>query len=379
MIITSLLDNDLYKFFMHWYSIKYGENDIVELSFINRGKTKFSSEMYTEIKQEIYDFIKFMKLDSCELSYLRFLNLFPSQYLTYLKYFNLENSSVDIDIRNISGNLSLSIKGYWHDCTLLEVPLMAIISEIYNKYNSTESPTKSLTKASVRALNKKVFLENKVSFSEFGTRRRYSKEVQKQINQIYDCPTSNLLIGMTQNKPVVGTQPHELYMYEAAKNGYKKAYHIALDRWKETFNNSDTILTDTFSSEAFFHTFKNDPILGEKLSFRQDSGSPIEYIDLVTKTFNKKPVEIIFSDGLNMNKISKILGYLRDKSWITPKFGIGTNLTNDIEGVEPLNIVIKLTKVNDKETIKISDSPGKYLGPAKEINKCLKELNITLP
>jgi nicotinate phosphoribosyltransferase len=378
MIITSLLDNDLYKFFMHWYSIKYGENDIVEFSFINRGKTKFSGEMYTEIKQEIHDFIKFMKLDSCELSYLRFLNLFPSQYLTYLKYFNLKNSSVDIDIRNISGNLSLSIKGYWHDCTLLEVPLMAIISEVYNKYNSTESSVKSLTKASVRALNKKVFLENKVSFSEFGTRRRYSKEVQKQINQIYNCSTSNLLIGMTQNKPVVGTQPHELYMYEAAKNGYEKAYHIALDRWKETFKNSHTILTDTFSSDAFFSTFKNDPILGEKLSFRQDSGSPLEYIDLVTKTFSKKPVEIIFSDGLNMNKVSKILGYLRDKPWITPKFGIGTNLTNDIEGVEPLNIVIKLTKVNDKETIKISDSPGKYLGPAEEINKCLKELNITL-
>jgi nicotinate phosphoribosyltransferase len=379
MIITSLLDNDLYKFFIHWYAIKYGENDIVEFNFINRGKTKFTSEMYTEIKQEIHDFIKFMRLDSCELSYLRFLNLFPSQYLTYLKYFNFKNSSVDINITNISGNLSLSIKGYWHDCTLLEVPLMAIISEVYNKHNSTESLDKVLIKASRKALNKKVFLENSISFSEFGTRRRYSKEVQKQINQIYNCPTSNLLMGMTFNKPIVGTQPHELYMYEAAKNGYKKAYNIAIDRWKETFKHSNTILTDTFSSASFFRMSKNDPILGENLSFRQDSGSPFEYIDLVTNTFNKKPVEIIFSDALNINKISKILGYLKDKPWITPKFGIGTNLTNDIEGVEPLNIVIKLTKVNNKKTIKISDSSGKYLGPSEEINKCLKELNIRLP
>ena len=41
-------------------------------------------------------------------------------------------------------------------------------------------------------------------------------------------------------------------------------------------------------------------------------------------------------------------------------FGIGTNLTNDV-GLEPLNIVMKLTEVNGQPVAKLSDAPGKAL------------------
>lgn len=41
--------------------------------------------------------------------------------------------------------------------------------------------------------------------------------------------------------------------------------------------------------------------------------------------------------------------------------GVGTNLTNDIPGVEPLNVVIKVVRCNKQPVAKISDSAGKMM------------------
>ena len=41
-------------------------------------------------------------------------------------------------------------------------------------------------------------------------------------------------------------------------------------------------------------------------------------------------------------------------------FGIGTKLTNDV-GIEPLQIVLKMTKCNGKDVLKISNDMGKIM------------------
>ncbi|PID74590.1 MAG: nicotinate phosphoribosyltransferase, partial [Desulfobacterales bacterium] len=62
-------------------------------------------------------------------------------------------------------------------------------------------------------------------------------------------------------------------------------------------------------------------------------------------------------------------------------YGIGTNLTNDV-GVEPLNMVIKLSRTRPwperpfQYTIKLSDDPGKVTGDAEELENCLRILNV---
>ena len=43
-------------------------------------------------------------------------------------------------------------------------------------------------------------------------------------------------------------------------------------------------------------------------------------------------------------------------------FGIGTNLTNDFEGIDALAIVIKLFEIDGKHVIKLSDDAGKHTG-----------------
>ena len=86
---------------------------------------------------------------------------------------------------------------------------------------------------------------------------------------------------------------------------------------------------------------------------------------------------IIFSDGLNTNKVEKISAFAEGKIGIS--FGIGTNLTNDV-GLKPMNIVIKLTDVNFDDywvpTIKISDERGKYTGDPEMISLAKDILRI---
>lgn len=54
------------------------------------------------------------------------------------------------------------------------------------------------------------------------------------------------------------------------------------------------------------------------------------------------------------------------------KTNIGTNLTNDV-GIDPLQIVIKMTKCNGKPVAKISDSPGKGMCRNRQHLKTLKK------
>jgi nicotinate phosphoribosyltransferase len=55
------------------------------------------------------------------------------------------------------------------------------------------------------------------------------------------------------------------------------------------------------------------------------------------------------------------------KGEIRKSYGIGTNLTNDIIGVNPMNIVIKLMEINGMPTIKLSDSTSKHIGNEETI------------
>ena len=67
---------------------------------------------------------------------------------------------------------------------------------------------------------------------------------------------------------------------------------------------------------------------------------------------------LIFSDGLNLgDRALSILRYFRGR--INVSFGIGTDLTNGVEGVKPLSIVMKMVTCQGQPVAKISDEPSK--------------------
>ncbi|TFW17890.1 nicotinate phosphoribosyltransferase [Pseudomonas putida] len=93
-----------------------------------------------------------------------------------------------------------------------------------------------------------------------------------------------------------------------------------------------------------------------------DSGDPLAWAEKAIAHYERLGIDpkgktLIFSDGLDFAKALGLYRALHNR--INVSFGIGTRLTCDIPGVEPMNIVIKMTDCNGAPVAKISDSPGK--------------------
>jgi len=80
-------------------------------------------------------------------------------------------------------------------------------------------------------------------------------------------------------------------------------------------------------------------------------------------------IAIVFSDGLNIDKIYKIEKEFRGK--IQTAYGWGTNLTNDV-GAKPLSIVVKAIEANGRPLVKLSDNINKAIGKPKTLEKYKK-------
>ena len=69
------------------------------------------------------------------------------------------------------------------------------------------------------------------------------------------------------------------------------------------------------------------------------------------------------------------------KKYINTSYGIGTYLSNDLPGIDPLNIVIKMIAAAPygkdwTSTIKLSDVEGKHTGNEKVIHLAKQVLGI---
>lgn len=375
-IITSLLDNDLYKFTMLNAVLKLYPNEQVEYTFHNRDKREIPSAIYAEFGRQIRA-MESIELTQIEELYIRkeFSHLFDEEFFTYLRNFRFNSDQVKLEY--FGQDLKMTIRGTWETTILWEVPLMAILSEVF--FAKTQ-PNVSLTQFKTNtALKGTTLKDNGINFMEFGTRRRMSKLTQSLAVSLLKITgrerflgTSNVYFGMLHNVPVKGTIAHEWIMYHGATVGYKQANEEAIKAWREVYGSElNTVLPDTYTSKSFFETVTS-PIT----SLRQDSGDPMVFTSLAQAHFKEQSAEktIIYSDSLNVNKVLEINALEGDS--FTKIFALGTNFTNDVEGVTPLNIVIKLSKVNGKPAIKLSDTEGKHTGDPKEIEKCKTELEL---
>jgi len=77
------------------------------------------------------------------------------------------------------------------------------------------------------------------------------------------------------------------------------------------------------------------------------------YMDL---GIDPKTKTLLFSDSLNFERADAIFRYFQGR--VKVAFGIGTYISNDTD-VEPLNIVMKVTKCNGQDVAKLSDIDGK--------------------
>lgn len=387
-IINSLLDTDLYKITMQNAVLKKFPKSYVKYSFILRNPVDFPDGFALELRNQLkmMESIKMTKDEKKWLS-MNCYYLDPS-YIDFLSGYEYDSS--EVGIVQDGGDLTINIEGWWYRTILWEVPLMALISELYFKMSGLNPSINVIENTSEKA---KMFKMNNIFFADFGTRRRYSKDIQDKVINTFKnysisstfVGTSNVYFAYKYNIKPIGTHAHEWFMFHAAKYGYKMANKLALDNWVDVYQGDLGIaLSDTFTTDSFLDSFdKKFAKLYDGV--RHDSGDPIHFAKKVINHYKKLGIDptsktIIFSDSLNVKKAEEIAMDPIIKGNINVSFGIGTNFTNDV-GVKPLNMVIKMTsaRFNNKEwvsTIKLSDDKGKHTGNEKEIEVSKYVLNI---
>jgi len=389
MIIKSLLDNDLYKFSMDFAILKLFPTAKVRYKLFLRSEVEFPDGFAEKLREEI-KLMESLKLSPQEKDF--FIKRCPyidQSYFDFLEGYRYNSSEVGI-IQD-GGKLELNIEGWWFRVVLWEVPLMALISELYFKmtFHSIYDET---TRRDTNQKKAAIFNYANIKVADFGTRRRFSYDVQKEMVEDLSnrmrkglfVGTSNVHLAHLYNLTPIGTEAHEWFMFHAAKYGFQMANELGLKHWADVYNGSlGTALADTFTTEAFLKAFN---MKYAKLydGVRQDSGDPFEFADKFIAHYKKLGIDplsktIVFSDSLDPDTAKDIQNYCIGK--IKCSFGIGTNLSNDV-GVTPLNMVIKMSAAKPTPedewipTIKLSDVAGKHTGDVKMIEVCKYLLNI---
>ena len=387
MHIVSLLDNDFYKFTMQNAVVNLFPKAKAKYAFINRGHHSFPEGFGVALSKEI-DSLGSLKLTKAEKEFLN-INcpyLAPT-YLDFLQGFRYDPGEVTVIQEETE--LSVTIEGYWYRTILWEVPIMFLICELYYKMTGGQRDSDEMVAQTAKNKIEK-YKALGITIADFGTRRRHSYEVQKITVQTLknygiNCfiGTSNVHLAMLCDTKPIGTHAHEWFMFHAAKYGFKMSNLLALENWVHIYRGDLGIaLSDTYTTEVFFTAFDKK---FSKLfdGVRHDSGDPIEFADKTIahyKAYGIDPMSktIIFSDGLDYEKVEHIAEYCKSKIGIS--FGVGTNFTNDV-GLPPLNIVLKMTDARPDEgqwnpVIKLSDEKGKYTGDPDTILLAKKVLGI---
>lgn len=387
MIINSLLDTDLYKFTTSYAYVKLFPNAWGTFSFKDRDENICSEQFLSRLKAEVKD-LAWVHLRPDELEYMsshcRFV---PRVYWEWLSSFHFDPEKIQIYLDD-EKHLHIEVTDYLYKVTLYEVPLLAIVTELQNLILGNVADKDQV----LARLFEKVELSNKhqISFSEFGTRRRFSLGVQDSVinylneNSFYCTGTSNCHFAMKYNMKMMGTHPHEWFMFHGAQFGYKHANYMALENWVNVYDGDlGTALADTYTSESFLTNLSRKQA---KLfdGVRCDSGDEYAFVDQLVCRYRDFGIDsttktIIFSNALDFEKALRIQQYCKGK--IRCAFGIGTNLTNDA-GYKPSNVVMKLArcKMNAnqpwRECVKLSDDMGKHMGSDREVEACLYELGL---
>ena len=369
MIITSLLDTDLYKFTMQQAVLHNYPSAWVKYKFKCRNNP---NPLLDEELEETAYHVKLLQSEKEYLSKIRFLK---PDYIEFLEGFRFNSKYIYMTYTD--NEIEIDIEGPWVQTILFEVPLLAIISELYSK-TQQHLPFR-LTKN----LNNKIdYLKDKdFKFVDMGTRRRYSYQIQnlvlEEMKELKNfIGTSNVHFAMKHNLKPIGTMAHEWVQAHQQITNLRDSQKRALDVWAHEYRGDLGIaLSDTLGFNKFLSEFD---LFFAKLydGCRHDSGDPFEWTEKLIKHYEKLGIDpktktAVYSDGLNFEKAEEIYKTFSDK--INVSFGIGTWLTNDV-GITPPQIVIKMVEFNGYPVAKISDDSGKGMCENQHYLNYLKDV-----
>jgi nicotinate phosphoribosyltransferase len=222
--------------------------------------------------------------------------------------------------------------------------------------------------------------------------------------------TSNAFLAHKHDLEAIGTNAHEIPMVLAAlapdDEALKASQYRVLDLWQNTYEGALRImLPDTFGTTQFLEGAPDWAAdwTGQRIDSKDPYVAGDEYIEWL-KAHGREPREklIIASDALDVDEILGLHAYFGGSlqtgttkadffkasdfhdqgKWIPERrirfsAGWGTLLTNDFRGCDPsggndfdpISLIAKVSTVEGRPAVKLSDNYAKALGPPSEIQR----------
>jgi nicotinate phosphoribosyltransferase len=380
MIITSLLDTDLYKFTMMQVVLHHFPGAQVEYKFKCRNEGTDLRPYVDLIRDEINQLCT-LRFRERELEYLRGMRFIKSDFVDFLALFQMNSKYINVFPNPLdNGEIEIVVKGPWLHTIMFEIPVLSIVNEIY--FRATQKIPDYVT-GRARLVEKISSVASDpelrdLRIADYGTRRRFSRLWHEEV--ILMCKqnlgahftgTSNVYYAMKHGILPLGTMAHE-YLQAAQALGprLRDSQIFAFEMWAKEYRGDLGIALDAFLRDFDMYFCKLFD------GARHDSGDPFNWGERLISHYEGNRVDpmsktLVFSDGLNFPLMIDL--YKRFSGRIKVAFGIGTNLTNDL-GYTPLQIVMKMVTCNGQPVAKLSDNPAKNMCEDKAYLQYLRQV-----
>jgi len=393
-IYRSHLDTDMYKLLMGQMILREQPDRQVRFSLINRDtRIRLADEIDERALREQLDHARTVRLAPRERIWLAgntFFGqerIFSKEYLDWLESFRLPEYELSV----VDGQFEFHAEAPWAESSMWEIPALAIVNQMRAgaamarlgefELDVLYARAKARVWENVERLRR---LPN-LRLGDFGTRRRHGHLWQRWCVEALKeglgnafAGTSNVLMAMEAGVEAIGTNAHELPMVYAAAAGaddaaLARAPYAVLEAWERVYGgNLLLVLPDAFGTAAFLRGAPDR--IADWTGFRPDSKPPIEGGEEIIRWYESRgrdPREklLVFSDGLDVPTIEAI--HERFDGRVRLSYGWGTKLTNDFKGLGPglggLSLVAKVTRVDGRPAVKLSDNPTKATGEPAEV------------
>lgn len=399
-IVRSLLDTDFYKLLMLQFIWKNFPGTRVRSEVHNRTTAvRLADRIGETALREQMEHVRGLRFRRSELVWLAGNSFFGVRSIFepgFLDWLERDFRLSDYEISETDGQLVIRFEGLWSAVTMWEIYALAIVSELKTRSALSELTELELdvvyARAKTRLWDKLERLRGAetVRVSDFGTRRRHSFLWQEYavnaLKSVLDdrmTGTSNTALAYKHDLEAIGTNAHELPMALAAMARtdaeLRESQYRVLELWQRSYGGALLImLPDTFGTTQFLEHAPG--WVADWTGQRVDSKPPMEagdeYIEwLESRGRDPRTKRLIASDALDVDDILTLHRYFAGR--IRFSAGWGTLLTNDFRGchprgadtLEPLSLVCKLTAVDGRPTVKLSDNASKASGPPGEIER----------
>ena len=374
-VIESLLDTDLYKFTMWQAMLHRHPQTQAVYAFRCRNQPQFPLvELRPEIEAQL-DHLCSLRFRREELEFIGSLRFIKSDFVDFLRIFSFQREF--IQVRAEGADLAIEARGPQVHVMGFEIYVLAIVNELYfRRFDAAAALAEGRRRlqqkiALLRGFAREPALAHPFEFFDFGVRRRFSRGWQREVVRTLQAQvpeffkgSSNVWLSRELGTPPIGTMGHEyLQTFQALGVRLRDFQRAALEAWVQEYRGDLGIaLTDTVGMDAFLADFD---LYFAKLfdGLRHDSGDPFAWGEQALAHYARLRVDahgkrLVFSESLDLAKAFALYRRFGDRTQLG--FGIGTNLTNDV-GLQPLNIVMKLTEANGQPVAKLSDAPGKTM------------------